>query len=794
MMRQATEVHEKNGAYGKWLSFCIAALSAFAASADTITLVNAGGSSDIAGPLCSATNKAGTAAFWSDGRAPHSDADYSSGGKQFRTPQSGTWISDRAWRFEGNSLDIRGYECLVATYLPSTLVFANELRSSTYCSITHYPSTTTHAGPAADITAQLFKFNKVAFSPCYEKSQQGGFYLHGPLSSDIGTDANSAKYVQVTGKPDRPDTFVDFDGDCSSYYGRVMVKDATITGSSGFPNANYVELNSNSTIVVKNTGFAANCLRTTTAALPKAKVIFDSSSGSLGTLTLTGATDFKATLTLTVTNMLALSAGGTFDLVKSDRDISSKIVLDSAVTNSFPSATCESVSEGGFYYIRLTVASWPHVSLTQSANGFTASSTDIAAVTNGAAWSDGLAPSGGKNYYACSVKSGTTYIRTAQTTSNPPEKPVFPGASLLLDNNVWLAQCQCTFEVTNLICLAGSTISFCPASIYGWTLSGGMHIYGRTSTIAWNNGTATIASEISGSGDLWLRILSPNATGSPWAYYTLTGLNTNFSGRVVVNMQETNATYPNLSRCNTLKISDKRNLGGTCGSFTYDALHLAHMSKLNPLVDGIVLDEPTRGIYIDGCGRFNVEADRTLTIKQPITYNGTMRKEGAGLLAVGGRARFTLADADDGSGPTADKNVFEVVAGSVQVLSTNALDGVAVSFAEGTQLVIDPSADDPDVVKYGFCSIVEGGGITLPEDGLTFAVKAGSENAVEPGDTCAIVTVPTAEAAALRGRIAPASVRYGRKRMVVKERSNDGEGTVTFYAEFYVNGMSLIFR
>ena len=770
----------------KLLLLAASPMFAFAASADLITLVNAGENSDVAGPLCSATNNAGTKAFWSDGRAPHSDADYSTAGKQFRTPVS---YDGTSWRFEGNSLDIRGYQCLAKTILPSSLTFANELRSSTYCTITHNAS----IEGAVDFTAELFAFNKVAFEPCPGTTYQGGFYLHGSFSSAIGDDPNSSKYIQVNGKPGRPDTFVDFDGDCSLYYGRVMVRDATMTGSSGFPNANYIELNSNSTIVVKNTGFAANKLRTTTAALPKAKVIFDSSSGSLGTLTLTGATDFKATLTLSVTNMLALSAGGTFDLVKSDRAISSKIVLDPAVTNSFPSATCESVSEGGFYYIRLTVASWPHVSLTQSANGFTASSTDIAAVTNGAAWSDGLAPSGGKNYYAGSVKSGTTYIRTPYTSSNPPQRPVFPGASLLLDSNVWLAQCQRTFEVTNLICMAGSTISFLLPE-FNCTLSGGMNIQGQTSTIAWNNRTATIASEISGPGDLRLQILSPNATGSPWAYYSLTGLNTNFSGRIAVRMQTTSTTYPDLSHCNTLYISDKRNLGGSCGTFRYDALQLMHMSKLHPLVDGIVLDEPTRGIYINGCGRFSVAANRTLTVKQPITYNGTMRKEGDGHLAIGGRARFTLADADDGSGPTADKNVFEVVEGSVQVLSTNALDGVAVSFAEGTQLVIDPSADDPDVVKYGFCSIVEGGGITLSEDGLTFAVKAGSENAVEPGDTCAIVTVPTAEAAALRGRIAPASVRYGRKRMVVKERSNDGEGTVTFYAEFYVSGLSLIFR
>ena len=763
----------------------ILSLIASFAVADTITMEYAGSSSETAGPLCAAANSSGKY-YWSDHLKPHDDADYSSAGKQFRTPISS---DGTAWLFEGNSLDIKGYQCLVKTLLPSTLTFKNELRSSTYCTITHNSSLSS----AADFTARLFAFDRVTFEPCPGVSYQGGFYLHGPFSSAIGTSANSAKYIQVNGKPGRPDTFADFDGDCSAWYGRVMVKDATITGASGFPNANYIELNSNSTIVVKNTGFSANCLRTTSATLPKAKVIFDSSTGSLGMLTLTGSTTFNATLTLTVTNMLALSAGGTFDLVKSDRAISSKVVLDPAVTNSFPSATCESVSEGGFYYIRLTVAAWPYVSLVQSANGFTASSTDIAAVTNGAAWSDGLAPSGGKNYYACSVKSGTTYVRTPYTTSITLENPVFPGASLVLGNNVWLAQCQRSFTVTNLVCMGGSTISFL-LSEFNCTLSGGLDVRGTTSMIGWNNRTATIASEISGAGDLKLQILSPASTSSPWAYYSLTGLNTNFAGRLVVNYAGTNATYPNLDKCNTLYFTDKRNLGGPCVSFTYDALHIAHMSKLDPSVDGIVLDEPTRGIYIDGCGRFNVAADRALTIKQPITYNGTFRKEGAGHLAVGGRSRFTLADTDDGARPTADKNVFDVIAGSLQPLSTNAFDGVALTFSEGTSLLVDPTLEDADVLKYGLLCTSADGSLTLPAGGITVDVVGSSTNSLVLGATCGLVTVSTVNADAIRDLLTLAARRHGRIHMRVKERANDGEDTITFYLEFWRPGTTISFR
>lgn len=766
----------------------IVSLLASSALADTITLEYAGSSSETAGPLCAAANSSGTY-YWSDHLKPHDDADYSTAGKQFRTPISS---DGTAWLFEGNSLDIKGYQCLVKTILPSTLTFKNELRSSTYCTITHNSS----LSGAADFTARLFAFDRVIFDPCPGVSYQGGFYLHGPFSSAIGTSANSAKYLQVNGKPGRPDTFADFDGDCSGWYGRVMVNDATITGISGFPNANYIELNSNSTIVVKNTGFAANCLRTKTAALPKAKVIFDSSTGSLGTLTLTGSTTFNATLTLTVTNMLALSAGGTFDLVKrpvSAGAISNKVVLDPNVTNTIPAATFATLEEGGYYVMRLTVTSWPYVYLTESATGFTKSTTQLAAITNGAAWSDGLAPSGGKNYYAGPVQSGTTYIRTPQTSSTPPENPVFPGASLVLGTNVWLAQCQRSFEVTNLVCMGGSTISFL-LSEFNCTLSGGLDVRGTTSMRGWNNRTATIASEISGSGDLRLQIVSPALTSSPWAYYSLTGLNTNFAGRLVVNYSGTNATYPNLDYCNTLYFTDKRNLGGPCASFTYDALHIAHMSKLNPSVDGIVLDEPTRGIYINGCGRFNVAADRTLTIKQPITYNGTFRKEGVGHLAVGGRSRFTLADADDGARPTADKNVFDVIAGSLQPLSTNAFDGVALKFSEGTSLLVDPTLEDVDVLKYGLLCTSADGSLTLPAGGITVDVVGSATNALVLGSTCGLVTVPTGTAAGVRNSLTPAVRRHGNARIRVKERANEDEGSVTFYLEFYQPGIVVSFK
>ena len=201
-------------------------LIASSAVADTITMEYAGSGSETAGPLCAAANSSGTY-YWSDHLKPHSDADYTAGA-QFRTPIS---ADGTAWVFEGNSLDIvNGKQCLVKTFLPSALTFANELRSSSSCKISYNSSSQPQA---ADFTARLFAFNKVTFEPCGSINYQGGFYLHGPFSSAIGTSENSDKYIKVNGRPKRPDTFVDFDGDCSAWYGRVQVTDATITGTSG---------------------------------------------------------------------------------------------------------------------------------------------------------------------------------------------------------------------------------------------------------------------------------------------------------------------------------------------------------------------------------------------------------------------------------------------------------------------------------------------------------------------------------------------------------------------------------
>jgi hypothetical protein len=97
-----------------------------------------------------------------------------------------------------------------------------------------------------------------------------------------------------------------------------------------------------------------------------------------------------------------------------------------------------------------------------------------------------------------------------------------------------------------------------------------------------------------------------------------------------------------------------------------------------------------------------VYADETLAIaNKQITYSGEFRKEGEGLLKLGGTARFTEGALET---PLEDTNVLSVAAGSVMPTDVTAFDGLEVHFAAGAKLVLDLSAAG-DLAKYGMYNV-----------------------------------------------------------------------------------------
>lgn len=237
---------------------------------------------------------------------------------------------------------------------------------------------------------------------------------------------------------------------------------------------------------------------------------------------------------------------------------------------------------------------------------------------------------------------------------------------------------------------------------------------------------------------------------------------------------------PSLTRSTTLHVSDPRNLGGALATFTPDALQLEQMSVLRPSAT-MTLDTPNRGIRVSGMGRFDVPKRVTLTVANPITYAGTLRKEGEGTLVL---AAASIVEPSAGT-PTghgessADGgNRLEIADGRVLALATNALDGVAVVTGSKGALAFGINPSGEGMQEYGLMGVdATGDDATI---NVAFDVSSSPDAPPEDNWTVALFTVPRDAAEALKDRlrVTKAYLRYA---VDLSVREN-GDGTSTILA------------
>ena len=286
--------------------------------------------------------------------------------------------------------------------------------------------------------------------------------------------------------------------------------------------------------------------------------------------------------------------------------------------------------------------------------------------------------------------------------------------------------------------------------------------------------TVDIQSELRGSGSLSLTTTTStsDAWGNASPTYILGGTNTAFSGK----LQISNVTPPTYRT--TLKVSDGRNLGGAMAEFTYDGIELKAGSRLTATAS-LELSEPTRGLFVNGSGRINVpEATDEMKTCTQLTMAGTLVKEGAGVLALGGTCRFTAAQ---DATPIAGTNVLEVAGGRIKALSKDAFNGLAITFASDTGLEVPmPSEVDADTQLYGLCNTAWATPFDLTDCGGKLDVGVRDVTAVPDKVDLAICTVTSAAAANLHGKIVFPHIPQ--HTVTIWERDN-GDGTVTFLAK-----------
>lgn len=418
-------------------------------------------------------------------------------------------------------------------------------------------------------------------------------------------------------------------------------------------------------------------------------------------------------------------------------------------------------------------------------------------------WSDGQQPHPGVDYMLGYSGYGNQ-LMTGDTTgaaSAAVGACLFAGDSLTVLGGT-LALCDVLRNVfSNLTVVAGATISAYtawekPNYLCGNTLT----LLPSTSSAAvllssQNGAWIVVEHELLGDADLDVCRHSIQ-TGS--GLIDLRALNTNYTGRITLACGGWRTTGVNWEGTNmvkqvTLRVRDARNLGGLLASFTYDALRVRDCQILS-VTNDVAFTEQTRGLFIDGCARFNISSGKTLTLAQPLTFAGKLRKEGAGTLALGGTVAFTadrLSDPDGLDGT----NVLEVVEGSVKPLSKTAADGLAMTFAAGTSLALDIDPADADMRQYGLYDIRESTPVTLASGVASLPVTLDGSGIEEPEPfyELGLVTVKSSTIAeALKGQMAVASPW---KNYIVDLglRSNP-DTSCTIVATVRQCGMTIIFR
>ena len=428
------------------------------------------------------------------------------------------------------------------------------------------------------------------------------------------------------------------------------------------------------------------------------------------------------------------------------------------------------------------------------------------AMTNALAWSDGQLPHGGA-HYLIGVEGAADTVRFPYMTDW-----TFPGESLTLGRSGRVLSLNKFTSITNLHMMPGASWS----NNYYWQLYASNALRNqngiRDGTIRFHGGSASTLrnrfdvyfyqhshfyNELVGDGNL--TFFGSAGSAHPHGYVHLDALNTNFAGTIYVTISSASKMVddvyypkwsPTFTHCETLYISDPRNLGGPLAAFNPKALHLDQMSVLAPTAT-LTLDEPTRGVYIGNMGRFHTTAGTTFTLKEPLAVHGELYKEGLGTLELGGTLRFGEDGTDET--PTANSNLFTVAAGMFRPLTHDCCDGLSIAFSNATQMVLAAVPQDAGLAQYGLYDVKTDTPFRLLEAGGRIPVTVTVPDASDAGlYRVPICTVKASAAAAVKDAldISFPLDGYGAKVTLVPV---DAE-TTTLVATFAFRGTTLILR
>ena len=307
---------------------------------------------------------------------------------------------------------------------------------------------------------------------------------------------------------------------------------------------------------------------------------------------------------------------------------------------------------------------------------------------------------------------------------------------------------------------------------------------------AFQSTTLSVCGDIHGSIDVNLTALSSQPTKANGSY-CLYGDNSGFGGNLTLTAEAATG-FPDIAngRYATLSVTNGNAFGGTyIGTTAWKSFHVNCYGRI--IASGkTTFNEPTRGMFVEDGAQFQVTDGGVFEIGVPLTLSGEIRKTQPGTLALSGEARFE--DGDAATAPVAGKNVLNVNAGKLKVASVQAVNGMAITFAKGTKLVLDAYPTAAGMADTGFVATRWATPLATLEDDGVIPVELDlpeGKTTLDGELTLPICTVTADAAKSLKFRL-PKFPTFSR---VVKPRTND-DGSVTFVGVFEHRGLSVIIR
>ena len=505
-------------------------------------------------------------------------------------------------------------------------------------------------------------------------------------------------------------------GDWSAYLGTVTVRKGTVSeqdtvvtyrpqSSSSFPGSLVLETATVFSPMNQNDVFTVKAL----SIADGVKIVVPASASTNASIVATNAFSCTGKVTIDASQVTSTKTDAGREAVV--------LTVPEAATLDASMFTLDATAAAANGYIRVDVNGDGTKSLkvvfnaivTQTvSDGGSHQSRQASSLLDRTHWSDGELPHSGADYFVQPINNNACHLHTPLDTDYE-----FPGESLTFKGWCYFYSWGRTFTCRRLVLKDKARIYMGNnGGVTATTRFDGGEICLESGVVrlsAWNSfrNPVTLASYLTGTAEL--KLSGVPSTSYPQGETYISAFNTNFAGTITVDLADKDSNItPGDSMCQTLYVSDGRNVGGPLAAFDYKALSLSQYARLvvSNVTQVTFEDGVNRGIFVGDVGRMVAGDGQTMCIRRPLTIDGRLRKEGAGVLELASEVGF-LADGARTAEPPADatKRVLEVNDGALKVSHADAVNGLTATVAGGAKIVMDIDATDTDLVAYGIRNV-----------------------------------------------------------------------------------------